>query len=156
MIIFILIASLTTLLVLFWILRPLLQAFQTNTDSRITSKLSGKHTAAVITIILPLGTTAMYLWLGPISLLDTSNSANTNAQIQNDPQIAHMVNKLSDKLKAKPGNPQGWTMLVRTYRVMGQFDKAEAAYHQAKSFNNSAPTLEREYEELQKAIASAK
>ena len=47
--------------------------------------------------------------------------------------IEGMVAGLAAQLEEEPGNPEEWIMLVRSYAVLGRFDKAEAAYETAKS-----------------------
>ena len=44
------------------------------------------------------------------------------------PQVAAMVEGLAQKLKANPDDGEGWVMLGRSYRVLGRFDAAVAAY----------------------------
>lgn len=45
--------------------------------------------------------------------------------------IDGMVAGLAAKLDENPYNPDGWIMLVRSYRTLGQADKAEQAYQAA-------------------------
>lgn len=46
-------------------------------------------------------------------------------------QIAAMVGKLEQKLKAQPDDAEGWAMLGRTYSVLGRYPEALAAYRKA-------------------------
>ena len=48
-----------------------------------------------------------------------------------DPQIATMVDRLAEKLKADPEDGQGWAMLGRSYRVLGRFEESAEAYREA-------------------------
>lgn len=43
-------------------------------------------------------------------------------------QFEAMAERLAERLKSKPDDAEGWTMLSRSYAVLGQFDKAVAAY----------------------------
>lgn len=43
-------------------------------------------------------------------------------------QIAAMTESLANKLKNNPNNPDGWSMLGRSYAVMGKWDEAISAY----------------------------
>lgn len=43
-------------------------------------------------------------------------------------QIAAMTESLANKLKTNPNNPEGWSMLGRSYAVMGKWDEAISAY----------------------------
>ncbi len=42
-----------------------------------------------------------------------------------------MVDKLAERLKTTPDDVQGWTMLARSYTVLGRFDEAIPAYARA-------------------------
>ncbi|WP_293397540.1 c-type cytochrome biogenesis protein CcmI [Nevskia sp.] len=53
-----------------------------------------------------------------------------------DPQIAAMVETLAQRLKAQPDDPEGWTMLGRSYAVMSRYPDAAAAFGEA---NRRAP-----------------
>ena len=43
-------------------------------------------------------------------------------------QIAAMVGRLEDRLKSAPDDPEGWTMLGRSYNVLGRYTEADAAF----------------------------
>ena len=45
-------------------------------------------------------------------------------------QIAEMVDKLAARLKEKPDDVEGWTMLARSYTVLGRYRDALPAYRQ--------------------------
>lgn len=47
------------------------------------------------------------------------------------PPIDEMVSSLARKLEADPDNPDGWSMLGRSYGVMGNWQAAEQAYRRA-------------------------
>ena len=49
--------------------------------------------------------------------------------------IRGMVGGLAARLKAKPNDPQGWLMLARSYRVLGQQAEARTALRQANADN---------------------
>src|SRR5882757_579538 len=46
-------------------------------------------------------------------------------------QIAAMVDKLATRLKDRPDDAEGWTMLARSYAVLGRSDDALPAYRHA-------------------------
>ena len=57
------------------------------------------------------------------------------------PDVGAMVTKLAARLKAQPNDPDGWQRLIRSYSVLGETDKAEAALadaHSALKGNSSA------------------
>ena len=64
-------------------------------------------------------------------------------QAEQDDLIEGMVAGLAAQLEQEPGNPEKWIMLVRSYAVLGDFDKAEAAYETAKAhFADNAAVLD--------------
>ena len=146
MIIFIVIVSLLTLAVVLWIVHPLLR-----------SSVLDKQIASVIAIVLPLGAAVLYALLGPIALSDLSNSDKSEAkqaeltQIQGDDQIKLMVTTLAAKLEANPNNPNGWVMLLRSYKVLGRYEEADAAYASAKKHIGETTELRNAYDEVQAA-----
>ncbi len=48
-------------------------------------------------------------------------------------QIEAMVAKLADRLKSKPDDAEGWTMLGRSYSVLGRYDEAVPAFQKVVS-----------------------
>jgi cytochrome c-type biogenesis protein CcmH len=46
--------------------------------------------------------------------------------------IQGMVQRLAERLKTSGSDPEGWLMLVRSYEVLGDKDKAAAAVHDAR------------------------
>jgi len=56
-------------------------------------------------------------------------------QGQQDAMVGGMVASLESRLKANPGNVDGWIMLMRSRMTLGETGKAAAAYAQARSAN---------------------
>ncbi|WP_235600773.1 MULTISPECIES: tetratricopeptide repeat protein [unclassified Sphingobium] len=54
---------------------------------------------------------------------------------QQDAMVEGMVASLEARLKANPGNVDGWIMLMRSRMKLGETGKAAAAYAQARSAN---------------------
>ncbi|WP_409592340.1 tetratricopeptide repeat protein [Sphingobium sp.] len=54
---------------------------------------------------------------------------------QQDAMVEGMVSGLEAKLKANPGNVDGWIMLMRSRMTLGETVKAASAYAQAKAAN---------------------
>jgi len=65
-----------------------------------------------------------------------------------DQQIRQMIDTLAAKLKANPDNPQGWAMLARSYKAVGQLKEAQQAYERAGAFVNGNPDVLVDYAEL--------
>ena len=107
------------------------------------SFLTGRLTAALIALLLPLGAAGMYWWLGSPASIDPIATQKAN----ND-QVASMVDALAARLKANPDNPKGWAMLARSYKVMGRFAEAEQAFLKAGDLVNNEPDLLVDYADL--------
>ncbi|ANI79576.1 Cytochrome c-type bioproteinis protein CycH [Sphingobium sp. EP60837] len=54
---------------------------------------------------------------------------------QQDAMIENMVSGLEGKLKANPGNIDGWIMLMRSRMTLGETAKAQAAFEAARKAN---------------------
>ena len=104
---------------------------------------TGRLTAAVIVLLLPLGAAGMYWWLGTPGAIDP-----VAAQKASQDQVAQMVDALAARLKANPNNPKGWAMLARSYKVMGRFAEAEQAFLMAGDLVNTEPDLLVDYADL--------
>ena len=64
---------------------------------------------------------------------------------QQDQSINGMVQRLADRLKKDGSDPRGWAQLVRSYRVLGENDKAEAAIADARKALANDPNGLREF-----------
>ena len=104
---------------------------------------TGRRTALVIALLMPLGAAGMYWWLGTPGAIDP-----VATQKANDDQVATMVDALAARLKANPDNPKGWAMLARSYKVMGRFADAEQAFLKAGDLINKDPDLLVDYADL--------
>jgi len=88
-------------------------------------------TTATFTLVLAV---AGYLLTGRPDAIDGSPTmaaapqSAEEAQAQPSPeQIAEMVQRLADRLKDRPEDAEGWTMLSRSYLVLGRLDEAAQA-----------------------------
>jgi cytochrome c-type biogenesis protein CcmH len=81
-------------------------------------------------------TVAGYAWKGSPGLLglgsqDGPSRAEAGSHDTGNAQIAAMVEKLAERMKERPDDPQGWVMLARSYTVLERFTEAVPAYAQA-------------------------
>ncbi len=60
-------------------------------------------------------------------------------------QIAAMTDKLSQRLQEKPDDVEGWSMLARSYSVLGRHADALKAYEKASNLRKDDPTLLADY-----------
>jgi cytochrome c-type biogenesis protein CcmH len=55
--------------------------------------------------------------------------------------IGRMVSGLAERLQANPDDPEGWIRLVRSYAVLGDVAKRDAALDQARRRYSGAPDI---------------
>lgn len=122
--------------------------------------LVGGLTAFVLTLAL-----AGYLATGsPSSLgnggtrIATSSAAApgeaaSGGDASNLQQIASMVDGLAERMKERPDDAEGWTMLARSYAVLGRFADAEPAYAKAVALQPGNAALIADYADAAAATA---
>ncbi len=64
---------------------------------------------------------------GSPSMAAAPDSAEEGQPQPSPEQIAEMVQRLADRLKDRPEDAEGWTMLSRSYLVLGRLDEAAQA-----------------------------
>ncbi len=101
----------------------LLDDLSDESDSSSTFS-QGRWMAGVIGGLMPLLVLALYAGLGEPDAL--KKSAQQQAFTPND--VNAMIEKLAQRLKVQPDDPEGWFMLARSYKVMKRFDKAAEAF----------------------------
>lgn len=98
-----------------------------------------RKTAVALLIALPLLALAGYGILGNPQALDPARRV---AQPEMTPeQINAMVERLAAKMQANPDDEQGWIMLGRSYKMLGRYDEAAAAYGHAEKTIERDPEL---------------
>ena len=78
---------------------------------------------AGLAVVVPFAALALYMTVGAPLL-----PAGGRPQAGGDAQVAMLVEKLAAKMKAEPDNPEGWSLLARSYRQMERFADAASAY----------------------------
>jgi len=87
--------------------------------------------------------------------LSPSPGAGAAAAPAADHDVNAMVERLADRLKQDGSDVPGWLQLVRSYRVLGQNDKMQAAIADARRALASDPDKLRQFTEGSNAAASA-
>lgn len=96
-------------------------------------------TMLVLGLLLPTAAAALYLLLGSPATLDPVNGPQRAATPQD---MDRLVANLAMKLEKDPDNLQGWTMLARSYKMLGRNAEAEQAFVRAGAFlDNDAQLL---------------
>ena len=125
--------------------RRLLEEVEIEPSMADASNAPARKTAIAIITLLPILALAGYTLLGNPKALDPSQ---TQAAPKVTPdQILGMVEKLAEKVKANPDDLKGWLMLARSYKTLGRFDEAAAAYGKAEKMVNEDPSLLASYAE---------
>lgn len=119
--------------------RRLLEDVTATEDSTATVKSSNTF-AYGVALFIPIGAIAFYLIVGNPKGLNPATAPATipNAGTQqpgpmsqgqmSQEQVAANVEKLAARLKQNPNDPQGWTMLARSYMMLERFADAASAY----------------------------
>ena len=86
--------------------------------------------AVGVALAVPLLAGLIYSQLGDLRGLDPAQTTPPAEQQDrvSQQQLDEMVAKLVKRLENEPNNIQGWSMLGRSYMVMGQFDKAAGVF----------------------------
>ena len=132
--------------------RELQRRLLDDVDETFAGKQSGQYPgtsrrlAAVLAILLPLAAAGAYLVLGDLRALDPV--AVMSPEKLTPPQMEAMVGKLAQRLRANPDDMQGWLMLARSYRSLGQPEKAADAYDKAGPVVFDSPDLLTDYADL--------
>lgn len=89
-------------------------------------------TAVLITALLPLLGFGLYLFLGSpdlIKLSSRSESTSITLPEAND-NVEEMLSRLKNKLRERPDDQRGWSLLANAMMNLGRFEEAIPAYRQ--------------------------
>jgi cytochrome c-type biogenesis protein CcmH len=96
-----------------------------------------RTTLASFVVLIPVVTLLAYGVLGQPAGLDPAALAQSEPHEAVDPKkMAEMVEKLERRLLEDPNQLQGWVMLGRVRRAMGQFEAAGQAYAKALALSS--------------------
>jgi cytochrome c-type biogenesis protein CcmH len=121
-----------------------------NTDVVLTTNtgfLTAKRTAIAISLSVPVFAIGIYMMLGEPSAMAPA-AQQAKAAHADDQQVRQIIDTLAAKLKANPDNPQGWAMLARSYKAVGELQQAQQAYEKAGAFVSGNPDMLVDYAEL--------
>ena len=109
------------------------------------SHAASRKTAIALLLLLPVLGLAGYGLLGNPRALDPVQALAPTAMTPD--KINEMVSRLAERVQANPDDLQGWLMLARSYKTMGRYDEAAAAYGKAETVVNDDPELLASYAE---------
>ena len=81
--------------------------------------------SAVVAIAIPAGAFALYLALGTPAATDSRALAQ---QKTDQDHVLAMVEQLAKKVRERPDDARGWTLLARSMAALGRFDESAEAY----------------------------
>lgn len=106
-------------------------------------KAGGRAAAVLVGILIPSLALLLYLLTGNPDGLEPAgihgDAAATPAQVE------QMVSRLAARLEASPDDPNGWSLLGRSYYAMGRYADAVKAYARAVQLNSEDAGLYADY-----------
>jgi cytochrome c-type biogenesis protein CcmH len=132
--------------------RRLLEDTATTQSKKTVAPFNAQTTAYLLGFGLPLIAIVFYLKVGepnlianpaPVGAPPSAESAAPPERSQE--QIEANVAKLAQRLQSNPNDPQGWTMLARSYSSMEKYSDAASAYAKATELNPKDADLLAEY-----------
>lgn len=88
-----------------------------------------RWSAGALALAVPTIAVSLYLLLGTPGGLDPALvKPQDPAHALTEEQIAGMVGSLAERLKGKPEDIEGWSMLARSYNALGRFAESADAY----------------------------
>jgi cytochrome c-type biogenesis protein CcmH len=99
--------------------------------------------ACALSVLLPCAAVLLYMGLGDPRA--AAAQLMTIDPVDDEAQIQAMVSRLAARLRDQPKDLDGWTMLARSYEVLGRYDDAAAAYRKAIALAPESPQLLADY-----------
>jgi cytochrome c-type biogenesis protein CcmH len=97
-----------------------------------------RRTMLAVGLTVPAVALGIYMLIGnPASMTEAAGGAHVGQK-----DLVVMVEALARKLEKEPDNLQGWSMLARSYKVLGRSQEAELAFERAGAYiDNDAQAL---------------
>jgi cytochrome c-type biogenesis protein CcmH len=103
---------------------------------------ASRKTALSLALCVPVFALAGYAFLGNFEALSPQAAAGSPEGEVTQAEITSMVETLAQRMKEKPDDPVGWTMLANAYSALQRFPEADAAYKKATALSpNNAQLL---------------
>ena len=110
--------------------------------------------AITVTIMVPVCSLAVYLWLGsPHGLDPRAQPRDAATGIEPAPSAEAMVDSLAAKLANDPANADGWLLLARSQVALERFDAAIVGFERAHALLGDDPSLLADWAETEAALA---
>jgi cytochrome c-type biogenesis protein CcmH len=86
--------------------------------------------ALALVAVIPAAAVLVYHLLGNPTALSPP-SAESAKPTFSEGEVVAMIEKLAQRMKANPADPNGWLLLARSYAALGRFNESAEAYAQA-------------------------
>jgi cytochrome c-type biogenesis protein CcmH len=117
----------------------LLQDTAVEDEPHVITQAQSWPTAVVVALVFPIAALGLYIWLGTPEAINPMPPAAVSAEAATEqaapPNLDQIVENLASKLQADPNNLEGWVLLGRTHRSMGNLDAALSAFDRALKLN---------------------
>ncbi len=114
-------------------------------QSAVVAKASKTPFISVLALLIPLVAVLLYNQLGRYELVDYVESKPQPVVSSGDDMA--LIAKLAERLENDPNRLEGWLLLGQSYRSVGRYDEALAAYQKGRAhFPESLPLLVSEVE----------
>jgi cytochrome c-type biogenesis protein CcmH len=113
-------------------------------------------TAIALSILIPLGGVTLYLKLGTPDAADRSLASTAPQRGDERATMDQLVERLAERMRAQPDDPQGWRLLARSYTSMSRYDEAAEAYTKALAASNSQAGIASDFGEMLYAAAGSR
>ncbi|OYY92999.1 MAG: c-type cytochrome biogenesis protein CcmI [Hydrogenophilales bacterium 28-61-23] len=102
--------------------------------------------------VIPVAAFGMYFWLGnPMSLIAIAeaqaNPPIAAEAVKGEHDIMKMIQKVEERTQTNPDDVEAWTMLGKTYAVVGHWPEALKAYEKAMQLKPDVPAVMTGYAE---------
>ena len=112
-------------------------------DETAAPARTAKRSAVLIGLMVPLAAALLYFALGNLAAL-SPEAARPRITAR---EIDEMVTKLAARMEKNPGDLKGWAMLARSYKALGRYEDAVAAYGKAAKLVDEDAQLLSDYAE---------
>lgn len=120
------------------------RALEETREADVTvSARSGRGSALTLAVLLPALAVVLYLALGNRMAFDPVFAKAPSEATQAD--VETLVERLAQRMREQPGDPEGWALLGRSYAAMGRFEPARDAYAKAVGLLPDNPWLLADY-----------
>jgi len=108
----------------------------------------GRSAAIALAFVVPVLAIAVYLAVGAPQAIVQKPAAADRAHELSPQQVQALVERLAERLKAEPGNVEGWVLLGRSYSAFGRFKEAADAYARAAKLQPGDAQLLADYADV--------